>query len=133
MHVGDEYFMAEHIEIIYDQYGTPVLRLFRNGRLVGFDGRSIGFVSSDKSVYDYSGNHKGWYSDDILRDHSGNCSGFGSAPSGTHPLLPIKKIPRIPSIPNIEPIRPVRSIPPIPPIPSFAWSRLSPIDLIMGN
>ena len=85
------------IDTIYDRAGNPVLRVFANGRLLAFDGTSVGFVF-DGNVYDYNGSHRGWYEAGILRDHVGLCAGFGeNVGNAPHPLLPLKRLKPFPA------------------------------------
>ncbi|MBA7632693.1 hypothetical protein ES703_40245 [subsurface metagenome] len=37
------------LDVIYDKNGKPLLRLLENGRLVSFDGRSIGFLEGENA------------------------------------------------------------------------------------
>ncbi len=117
------------VDVIYNRYGRPELRLLQNGRLVTFGGKSAGFLKN-QGVYDYSGRHLSWYENGVLRDHWGDAVGFGEHPTDyLSPIFPIKAIKPIPSIVKIEQIRPITQIPPIKPIKSFNWSRLTPISL----
>lgn len=113
---------------VFDKKGNPFLVLHQNGRLVSFDGKSIGFVDGD-SVFDYNGRHRGWMEKGILRDHDGFCVGFLQGANDISPILPIPKIPPIPAIPEIEPIRPIKEIKPIKPIKQLDWSIFDPLSL----
>ena len=116
-------------KIIFDQYGNPTLILHKNGRLVSFNGQSIGFLDGD-SVYDYNGRHRGWLKEGVLRDHDGSCVGFTrEARKSFVPIFPITKIVPIASIVAIEPIRPIKSIKPIRPIKKLSWSIFNPLSL----
>ena len=114
--------------IIYDRNGAARLQIKRRGRLVGFDGRSVGFLKN-QHAYDYNGVHRGWFVGGVLRDHLGAVVGFtANATSGT-PIRPIRQIAPIPAISEIEPIRPITTIPPIEPIKQLAWSSEDPVGL----
>jgi hypothetical protein len=117
------------VDTIYDGNGTPCLQLFQNGRLVLFSGQSAGFLYKEH-VYDYNGSHRGWYERGILRDHTGACVGFGEAPAGIHPLLPLKRLRPLAGLTQLEPLRPLRSVPPLKPLAQIAWSNLDPLDLL---
>ena len=120
---------AQEIDRIYDANGAPVLRLLDNGRLVGFDGSSIGFLNQG-NVYDYNGIHRGWFHDGILRDHFGACVGFGQqVTTNTHPFFPFKQLAPLPSLVELEPLRPFKSFPPFKPFFGFQWSDYDPISL----
>ena len=115
--------------IIFDKDGNPILILHKNGRLVNFNGKSVGFLDGD-SVFDYNGRHRGWFKNGVLRDHDGFCVGFTKrAKDSSVPVFPITKIPPIPSIAEIEPIRPIKSAKPIKPIKKLSWSNFDPISL----
>jgi len=121
------------IDVIYNRYGYPELRLFSNGRLVTFSGKSAGFLEN-QDAYNYAGRHLGWYENGVLRDHWGDVVGFGEHPTDYPlPILPIKAIKPIPGIVEIERIRPITQIPPIKPIKSFYWSTFTPISLFFGQ
>ncbi|OGN03286.1 MAG: hypothetical protein A2655_00450 [Candidatus Yanofskybacteria bacterium RIFCSPHIGHO2_01_FULL_43_42] len=116
-------------DIIYDIDGDPVLRLLNNGRFVTFDGESIGFLVGD-NVYDYNGYHRGWFVGGTLRDHFGDCVGFGiNVGNIAHPLFPLRKLPPLPSLVELEPLRPFTSLPPLKPLFSMSWSESNPISL----
>jgi len=119
----------QEIDIIYNSFGSPVLRLLSNGRLVDYNGKSIGFIEED-CVYDYNGVHVGWYIDGIFRDHNGCCVGFGNDVQLTpHPLLPIKQICPISGFIEFEPFRPFRGFPPLKPVFFMGWSSYNPISI----
>ena len=46
--------------IIYDLHGVPTFRILRNGRIVDFNGKSIGFIKAIH-VFDYNGNHRSFF------------------------------------------------------------------------
>lgn len=121
------------LDVIYNRFGYPELRLLENGRFVTFGGKSAGFLRRE-SIYDYRGRHLGWFENGVLRDHWGNVIGFGESPSDyPSPIFPIKAIKPIASIVEIEQIRPIPQIPPIKPIKSFNWSVFTPISLFFGK
>jgi hypothetical protein len=117
------------IDVIYNKSGTPELRLLENGRLVDFDGNSIGFLDGEH-IYDYNGVHRGWYIEGIFRDHNGDCVGFGEKIGNTpHPFLPFKEFKPFPAFVEFEPFRPFKELPPIKAIFSFSWSEHDPISI----
>jgi hypothetical protein len=127
--------IANFIEIdtIYDRYGKPQLRLLGNGRLVDFNGKSIGFLQ-DNNLYNYDGKHVGWYEGGIMRDHQGYYVGFGERVTDyIHLLLPLKQLKPLATIPEIEPSRPILEIPPLHPLNFLRWSEINPIDLFFIN
>ncbi len=123
----------DEIDIIYNRYGEPRLRLFVSGRLIDFVGRNIGFLDQD-NLYNYNGQHVGWCEGGIIRDHDGLCVGFGEIVTDVaHPLLPLKQLRPLPGLPQPEPLRPLKSLPPLKPLKSFNWSELDPVSLFFAN
>ena len=121
--------MVEEEDVIHDSHGQPRLMVLTDGRLVDFSGRSIGFLDSI-NAYNYKSHHCGWYDDGILRDHGGDCAGFGELVAGTiHPLLPSKKVRPLHSLVEVEPLRPEIKISPPTQLKSINWSTSNPISL----
>lgn len=119
----------KEIDVIYSKEGIPLLRVFGNGRLVNFNGKSIGFLDND-NVYDYNGNHRGWFIEGILRDHEGNCVGFGEYVGKTlHPFLPFKQFRPFSSFVEFEPFRPFKNFTPLKPFFNIDWSEYDPISM----
>ena len=126
---GDKYM--PDIDTIYNQYGEPRLRLLENDRLVDFDGKSIGFID-DEDIYDYNGNHRGWYIGGLLRDHNGDCVGFGEEVTDTrYSFLPFKDFGPFPGFVEFEPFRPFKELAPYKPFFTIDWSTYDPISLFM--
>ncbi|OGI17017.1 MAG: hypothetical protein A3J63_03230 [Candidatus Moranbacteria bacterium RIFCSPHIGHO2_02_FULL_40_12b] len=114
---------------IFDKNGNPSLVLLKNGRLVNFDGRSIGFLYGN-SVYDYNGSHRGWLESGVLRDHDGYCVGVvRGARTISTPIFPVTKVAPVIGITEIEPIKPIKAIKPVSPIKKIGWSDFSPLSL----
>lgn len=123
--------MGSENDTIYDRYGKPILRLLDDGRFVDFGGQNIGYLDG-QDIYNYQGKHIGWYDKGIIRDHIGNCAGFGEEITATMaPFPPFKQIKPIPAITRIEPIRPIPQIPPIRPYDTFMWSDKELIPLFL--
>ena len=51
--------MNKEIDVVYNRYGEPILRILDNNRIIGFDGKSVGF-SDRENLYNYSGRHVGF-------------------------------------------------------------------------
>ena len=123
--------MADEIDIIHDSHGQPRLMVLTDGRIVNFRGSSVGFLDFT-NVYNYKGNHCGWYEGGILRDHDGNCVGFGELISdAVHPPFPAKKVRPIPSLVEVELPRPGIKINPPAPQKSANWSTYTLIALFL--
>lgn len=114
--------MNKEIDVIYNRYGEPTLRLLDNGRFVGFDGKSYGFLSK-KHIYNYKGQHVGWFEKGIIRDQNGACIGFGENPTDSpKPFLPFKQFKPFAGFVEFEPHRPYKQFPPFRPFKQFGWS-----------
>jgi hypothetical protein len=115
--------------VIYDSNGVSTLRILTKGRIVDFNGRSIGFLKNTR-VYDYNGTHRGFFEGGILRDHSGATVGFtDNVTSLNHPILPLKQIKPLKGLTEIEPLRPFTEMPPLKPLRRLDWSGLTPLEL----
>lgn len=107
---------------LFDSRRQPRYFRSRNNRIIGLDGSSVSWVDDSGNVYDYQGNHKGWFSGGYIRGHDGGVITWQRSTQGLGVIPPIPEIPPIPPIPKVEPIRPIPSIPPIKPIPKLGWS-----------
>lgn len=117
------------IDIIFNRYGEPRLRLLSNGRLVSFSGHSIGFLDGE-NLYTYKGKHVGWFELGIMRDHSGAVVGFGQNPSDNPmPFLPFKQWIPFRGYVEYEPYRPYKGYAPYRPYKRYSWSELDPVAL----
>jgi len=115
--------------IIYDSEGMPTLIILKNGRIIDFNGISIGFIK-DIHVFDYNGNHRGFFEGGILRDHEGFTVGFTDyITSQAHPMLPLKQLPPLKTLAELEPLRPFTELPPFKLSYQYEWSDLSPFEL----
>jgi len=124
---------VKEIDTIYNRYGKPILRLLENGRFVTFEGLSVGFLDGD-NLYNYNGDHVGWYENGIMRDDKGFCVGFGeTVTDNMHPFFPFKQFKPFPGFVEFEPFRPFKSLPPFKPLKSFGWSGYDQTELFMGG
>ncbi|HSX24606.1 MAG TPA: hypothetical protein VLG69_01425 [Candidatus Andersenbacteria bacterium] len=125
--------MNEEIDVIYNRYGEPVLRLLDNTRFVGFDGKSVGYLDS-RNLYNYNGKHVGWFENGIMRDHNGACVGFGEHPTDVpRPFLPFKQFKPFPAFVEFEPFKQFKQLAPFKPLKQFGWSELEPNGLFFQN
>ena len=115
--------------IIYNFEGMPEFIILKSGRIVDFSGISIGFIRTIH-VYDYNGNHRGFFEGGILRDHEGFTVGFAdNVTSPKHPILPIKQLLPLKPLAELEPLRPFTELPPLKPFYQYEWSDLTPFEL----
>jgi len=122
--------MNQEIDVIYNRYGEPVLRLLDNGRFVSFDGKSVGFIDG-KNLYNYNGKHVGWFENGVMRDLNSATVGFGENPTDIpRPLLPFKQFKPFASFVEFEQYpRPLKQIAFLQPFKKFNWSEVEPLDL----
>lgn len=114
----------EEVDVLYNRFGKPIFRIFSNGRIVTFGGKSAGFLQGD-SLYNYQGKHVGWYSEGLVRDHNGHVVGFGENVTDTiHPFLPFKQFKPFADLTQFEPFRPFTQFEPFRPFKSFIWSNI---------
>jgi hypothetical protein len=117
------------VDIIFNRYGEPILRLLSNGRLVTFSGQSIGFLDGE-NLYTYKGKHVGWFELGIVRDHRGAVVGFGLKPTdSTMPFLPYRQWIPYRGYVGYEPYRPYKGYAPYKPFKLYSWSDFDPVTL----
>jgi len=125
--------MAREIDVFFDRFGAPKLRMLDNQRLVSVGGKSVGFISGPH-LYNYRGQHVGWLEGGIMRDLNGHTVAFGENPADSpRPFLPFKQFKPYPSVVEFEPFRPFRQAPRFKPFKSYGWSPISPITLFLGE
>ena len=121
------------VDTIYNRYGKPEIIVMDDGSFVSFTSKRLGFFLDDH-VYNYKGQHLGWFEGGILRDHWGNVVGFGENPSDYPiPFLPFKQFKPFAAFPEFEPFRPSTAFPPFKPLKTFSWSVYTPLALFWGN
>ncbi|MES3031324.1 MAG: hypothetical protein V4697_02825 [Patescibacteria group bacterium] len=119
----------KEINVIYNRYGAPVLRLLSDWRLVSFSGKNIGFIKGE-NLFNYSGEYVGWIQNDVMRDRDGYVVGFGEKPIDyPAPLFPFKQLKPFPGFVELAPLRPLTQHVPLKPLKSFSWSQRDPISL----
>jgi hypothetical protein len=107
---------------LYDRSGKVIGWTDTNGRIMTLQGRDWFWRDGNGNVYDYEGQHKGWWKHGHWRAPDGGVLAWQPGASNLGVIPPIPAIPPIPPIPSIEAIRPIPSIPPIPPIDRMGWS-----------
>ncbi len=121
------------IEVIYDRFGAPRVRIFENGNVTNFQGQHIGFIKGD-CVYNYKGLQVGWYERGVLRDLNGNTSGFSENPTDIiKPLLPLRQLKPLAGLTQLAPLRPLTELRHLKPLRSFSWSQLEPEQLFFAR
>jgi hypothetical protein len=121
------------IDVIYDRYGAPALRLLNNGRLVTFRGESVGFLV-DENLFNYSGEYVGYFENGVMRDKNSQCVGFNeNASDYPAPFFPYTQYKPYPSYVEYEPYRPYTHWVSFKPYKSFSWSDKDPISLFSSQ
>lgn len=121
--------MNKEIDIFFDRYGKPILRLLDNNRIVNFQGKSIGFCDNE-NLYNYTGKHVGWLEGGVIRDHYGCVVAFGLNPKDEPmPFLPFTQFIPYRGYVEYEPYRPYLSYAPYKPYKMYTWSNITLIDL----
>ena len=120
----------KELDIIFDRFGAPRLRILKTGEVVTWKGRPLGYLIDGQIVHGSSGQHVGWYEDGLLRDNGGHTVGFGLKPEDTpSPFLPSQQsLPARGSVKNL-PDRPKFHVPHLKPPKSFGWSPYDPVQL----
>lgn len=115
---------------IFDHHGNAFGLIYDNGDVTDIQGRHICFVHDD-SIFDYNGQHRGWYENGIFRDHWGNTVAFlKNATDSPRPLLPLTNLPPLPGLKQLRPLRPLRSLKPLKALKTFNWSPYSLFEIV---
>jgi hypothetical protein len=116
----------ESFEPLHARSGEVYAWLDRGaGRIIGVRGAHLAFINGD-GVYNWRGQHVGWWQDDHIRDQSGRVALFLRRAKGLGPVLP-----RIASAPRRPIVAPVPRKPdclqgPAKAEPSSAWTPAVP-------
>ena len=95
------------IDVLWDENGEARYRILKSGRLVDFDGHSLGWLDEEGNIFDYStGRQLAFYENGILRDMEGAVVGQGQEPVGPKPVLHSKGLIPDATDPAPEPKRP---------------------------
>ena len=111
----------------YDNNGKPIAYTEDNIHIYLFSGKAVAYIDGD-SIYNYNGNHLGFFENGWARDHDGACVFFTENASGVGPIKPIKRVKPIKGIKSIKPIKKIKQIRPLKPIKGLVWSQLSGIN-----
>lgn len=90
------------IDVLWDENGNARYRILKSGRMVDFEGHSVGWIDEEGNIFDYkTGRQLAFYETGILRDVDGGVVALGQEPSGAKPILPSKGL--IPNAAELEP------------------------------
>lgn len=106
---------------LYGKKGQAVAFLADEGRVISLKGRSLAWVSGE-NIYNYTGDHIGWWADEHLRGPDGGVLAWhkGSTNLGVTPPDPATT--PNPPIVSTEPERPTPNTPPFKPTNKWGWS-----------
>jgi hypothetical protein len=112
------------MDALYDRTGSAVA--FLDGtRIMSLQGASLAWVDGSGNVYDYGGQHLGWWRQGHMRGHDGGVVAWMRGATGVGVPLPNAK--RAPPSPrrSAEPHRQTPALPPPQPGGKLAWSSQS--------
>ncbi len=117
--------------IFCDKNGRAVFWVAEdNTRLIDERGTSHGLVQGEH-IFDFNGEHRGWYLDGLLRDMNGKVVAFWSdlqfAP--TCPVLPVLHLPfLVTPVSEVSPTLPAYGMTHIMPQLHMDWSEINPLE-----
>ncbi len=112
------------IDVLWNENGEARYRILKSGRLVDFDGRSLGWLDEEGNIFDYkTGRQLAFYENGIMRDAEGAVVGLGQEPVGPKPVLPSRGLIPEATDPEAEPKRPKPKKAAKKPAPGLLWSK----------
>lgn len=108
---------------LYDYTGSVVGWLGDSGRILNRSGQSAFWIAETGDIYDYRGEHHGWWDNGHWRGHDGGVVLWTQEARNLGVMPPIPRLPPLPPLPSLEPLRPLPSLPPLRPLDAMAWSR----------
>jgi glutaredoxin len=108
----------------YDKNGKPTAYTEDGIHIYLFSGEAVGYLDGD-SVFSYLGVHLGWFEDNWIRDHSGNCVFFTDETTGGGPVRPTRGVKPLKSVKSEKPTKGIRQVKPVKAGKSLFWSRLT--------
>jgi hypothetical protein len=121
---SDTIFYQEHIMSItplYGKKGQAVVFFADEDRIITLKGKSLAWISGEH-VYNYAGDHIGWWVDGNLMGPDGGLMAWQTRTPYLGVTLPYPSEPPDSPVPSTEPIRPTPSIPPFKPTDKIGWS-----------
>jgi hypothetical protein len=88
------------------------------------DGRPLAYLDG-ASVYNFSGNHVGWFVDGWVMDNVGQCAYFSDDAAGG-PLRPQRSLKPLKPLKSLLPLKSLRSLKPLKPLASSGWCPVPP-------
>jgi len=116
----------ENFEPLHAKSGEVYAWLDRdNGRIIGVRGGHMAFINGD-AIYNWRGQHVGWWEDDHIRDAEGRVALFLRRAKGLGPVMPrIASAPRKPIVAHV-PIKPPCAPKPVKADRAAVWAPTAP-------
>jgi len=109
---------VESMEALYDSSGRVYAWLDEGGRILGLGGNHLAFIEGD-SVYDWHGQHVGWWGNGHIRDNAGAVAVFSGDADNLGVVKPVKAVKPVQPVKAVAPVKPVKAVKPVRPVGSF--------------
>jgi hypothetical protein len=106
---------------LHGKKGQVLAFLAEGGRIVSLKGKSLAWISGE-NVYNYTGDHLGWWADGYLLEPDGGVMAWQTRSTNLGATLPYAAPPPTPPVASPEPARPVPSAPPFKLLGKLDWS-----------
>jgi hypothetical protein len=113
------------MEALYDGSGRVYAWLDEGGRIVGLDGNRLAYIEGD-SVYNWQGQHVGWWGNGHIRDNAGAVAVFTTEADNLGVVKPVKAEKPLHAVKKVVPVKPVKGVKPVRRIRRPSWSRRMP-------
>jgi hypothetical protein len=114
------------MEALHDQSGGVYCWFDQgSGRIISLRGKNLAFVDGD-SVYDWGGQHIGWWQDGHIRDRQGAVALFTADAGSLGVVKPVRAVRPVSPVKPVAPVRPVKQVKPVKTVKKLAWSSQMP-------
>jgi hypothetical protein len=117
------------MDAIYGPRGN-VVAWFNVDHFVALGGATVGWLYDD-AVHSLRGNHVGYFTDGLFRDHAGRVVAFVDGATGG-PVRPVRHVRPVQPVRHVRPVRPVRGVRQVRGVWSASWSSHSFDDYLGG-
>lgn len=100
------------MEALYDGSGAVYAWLHETGKIYSLDGENLAFVDND-SVYDWSGNHIGWWQNGHIRDHRGAVALYTADAQGLGVMRSLRQLRPLQPLRQLSPLKPMKAMKPL--------------------
>jgi|ERR1700683_5805470 len=95
------------------------------GNIVSLSGQHLAFIDGD-SVYNWQGQHIGWWQDGHIRDRVGAVALFTDVAGSLGVVKPVRAVKPVQPGKAVSPVRPVKAVKPVRSVKQLAWSTSLP-------